>query len=272
MNDRIANLLSLDGKVAIVTGGATGIGEGIAHVLADAGAAIAIFDVDDASAVAGAIEEAGGRAQAFVVDAADLSAVTAAVDAAAAAFGRIDILVNNAGSYRGSGSIHDITEEMWRRLMAANIDTVFACSKAVGAKLVAQGEGGAIVNITSVDGVHPYLGVNYDAPKAAANFFTKTLALDLAPHGVRVNAVAPGVVPVETLARVGRGDLPPILVPPTLPTGLRGEMGQRRPANVPLGRPGTPEDVGHAVLFLCSDAASYVTGQVLAVEGGWLLV
>ncbi|MCC6382738.1 MAG: SDR family oxidoreductase [Dehalococcoidia bacterium] len=274
MDESIGALLALDGQVAIVTGAATGIGEGIAHVLARAGAAVVVADLDmkGARRVAEAIGAQGGRARAVEADLSDLAGAEAAVGAAVEAFGGLDILVNNAGSYQGSGSIHDITPEMWRKLRAANLDTVFACAKAASRQMVAQGRGGAIVNITSVDGVHPFLGVNYDTFKAGANFFTQTLALDLAPHGIRVNAIAPGLVLVETLDRVRRGELPPITVPPSVPSGLRGPLSGSRGQHIPLGRAGTSEEIGQAVLFLCSSAASYVTGQILAVDGGWLLL
>lgn len=274
MDESIGALLAIDGQVALVTGAATGIGEGIAHVLSRAGASVVIADLDAAGAtrVAGAIAAGGGKAIAVEADLSALAGAEAAVDAAVAAFGSLDILVNNAGSYQGSGSIHDITPEMWRKLGAANLDTVFACSKAAARQMVKQGRGGAIVNITSVDGVHPFLGVNYDTFKAGANFFTQTLALDLAPHGIRANAVAPGLVLVETLDRVRRGELPPITLPPSVASGLRGPLSGSRGQHIPLGRPGTSEEMGQAVLFLCSRAASYITGQILAVDGGWLLL
>ena len=274
MDERLGELLSLDGRVALVTGAATGIGEGIAKVLAQAGARVVILDIDEAGAarVASQIATTGGVALWRRLDVTDFEAVSVAFAEVAEELGSIDILVNNAGSYQGSGSIHDLTPELWRKLMAVNLDSLFACCKAASREMVARKTRGSIVNITSVDGVRPYLGVNYDTPKAGANFFTQTLALDLAPHGIRVNAVAPGAVPVPTLDRVRRGELPPIVLPPSLPSGLRGPVSGQRGANIPLARPGTTEEMGWAVLYLCSAMASYVTGHVLVVDGGWCLL
>ncbi len=274
MEKRVGNLLSLDGKTAIVTGAATGIGEGIAHLLAEAGAQVAIFDIDGdgAALVAGAIEGAGGAASAKTVDVTDIESVEVGVESVLETTGRIDVLVNNAGSYRSSGTINNMSMEDWEKIRAVNLDSLFVCCKVVSHHMIERGGGGTIVNITSVDGIHPFLGVNYDSAKAGANFFTKTLALDLSPHGIRVNAVAPGLVPVETLARIQSGDLPPISTPPSKATGLSGPTAGARAQNIPLGRPGTPDEIGRAVLFFSTEASSYVTGQTLAVEGGWLLV
>ena len=138
--------------------------------------------------------------------------------------------------------------------------------------MVAQGDGGAIVNIASVDGMLPCLGTGYDSAKAGAIHFSRSLAVDLAPHGIRVNAVSPGVVPVPTLDRMHAGEIRHFWPAEPSVSGLMGPLMRSRSSNVPLGRKGTPTDIGHAVLFLVSDAASYITGQNLAVDGGWTLV
>ncbi len=266
MDDTISSLFDLSGRVAVVTGAATGIGEGIARTLARAGAGVVVADIDieGARRVAG---EIGGQAvELDVTDAAACSDVLGT-------FGdRLDILVNNAGSYHEAGSILDQSIESWRRSIEINLVSLFNCSKPVAARMVAQGDGGAIVNIASVDGLLPCLGTSYDTAKAGVIHFSRSLAVDLAPHAVRVNAVSPGVVPVPTLNRMHSGEIEHFW--PTNPSvsGLMGPLMKQRSSNVPLGRKGTPADIAHAVLFLVSDAASYVTGQNLCVDGGWTLI
>ncbi len=267
MDQKISDLFNLDGKVAVVTGAATGIGEGIAKVLGAAGAHIHVLDVemDGAQRVAG---EVGGEAH--QVDVTDTTAIASFVEMLSARDG-VDILVNNAGSYHESGSILDQTHESWHRSIDLNLVSVFNCSKSVATQMVAQERGGSIVNIASVDGLLPCLGVGYDTAKAAVIHFTRSLAVDLSPYGIRVNGVNPGVVPVPTLQKKRSGELPPVWSPGSK-TGLMGPLMQKRSSNVPLGRPGTPEDIGNAVLFLVSGAASYITGQTIGVEGGWGLI
>jgi 2-deoxy-D-gluconate 3-dehydrogenase len=265
MRSEIGQLLALDGRRALVTGGATGIGEAIATVLAAAGAHVVVGDVDLAGAerVAAAI---GGRAELLDVTA------PASAEACVAAVGGIDLLVNNAGTYHEAGSILDQSHESWRRSIDVNLAGVFNCAKAAATDMVGAERAGSIVNIASVDGLLPCLGTGYDSAKAAVIHLTRSLAVDLAPHAIRVNGVAPGHVPVPTLARIRSGELPPLWPPDSSTTGLMGPMMRQRSANIPLGRSGTPDEIAHAVLFLASAAAAYVTGQTLAVDGGWLLV
>jgi 2-deoxy-D-gluconate 3-dehydrogenase len=265
MQPEIGQLLALDGRKALVTGGATGIGEAIATVLAAAGADVTIGDrdVDGAERVAAAIGGAG-----VAMDVTD----PASVEAATASVGGIDLLVNNAGTYLEAGSILDQTAESWQRSIDVNLAGVFHCSKAAATAMVTAGRPGAIVNIASVDGILPCLGTGYDSAKAGVIQFTRSLAVDLAPHGIRVNGVAPGNVPVPTLAKIRSGELPPLWPADSSPSGLMGPMMRQRSANIPLGRPGRPEEIAHAVLFLASAAANYVTGHTLTVDGGWTLV
>jgi NAD(P)-dependent dehydrogenase (short-subunit alcohol dehydrogenase family) len=265
MTPDIAQLLALDGRSALVTGGATGIGEGIARVLAAAGASVTIgdLDVEGAERVAGDI---GGRA--VHLDVTDVDSV----DAAVASIEALDLLVNNAGTYREAGSILDQSHESWNRSIEVNLVGVFNCSKAAATSMVARAVRGTIVNIASVDGQLPCLGTGYDSAKAAVIHFTRSLAVDLAPHGIRVNGVAPGHVPVPTLDRIHAGELPPLWPPDSSTTGLMGPMMRQRSKNVPLGRSGRPDEIGHAVLFLSAPASAYVTGQTLNVDGGWTLV
>ena len=266
MHDAISALFDLSGRVAAVTGAATGIGEGIARRLALAGAAVVVVDIDadGARRVASAI---GGSA--VLLDVTDPLACAGTLGQLG---DRIDILVNNAGSYHEAGSILDQSVESWQRSIDINLASLFNCCKPVAARMVEQGDGGAIVNIASVDGLLPCLGTSYDTAKAGAIHFTRSLAVDLSPYGIRVNAVSPGVVPVPTLDRMHAGEIEHFWPKNPSISGLMGPMTTNRSSNVPLGRKGTPEDIANAVLFLVSDASSYVTGQNLAVDGGWTIV
>lgn len=266
MNDEIGQLLALDGRTALVTGGATGIGEGIARILAAAGANVTIGDIDTEGAERVA-QDIGGKALRL-----DVTDPQSAIDTVKGVAGGLDILVNNAGTYHEAGSILDQTHESWQRSVDVNLVGVFNCAKPAAQAMVAQGRGGSIINISSVDGMLPCLGTGYDSAKAAVIHFTKSLAVDLAPHQIRVNGVAPGNIPVPTLHKIHTGELPPLWPVNSSVTGLMGPMMKQRSANIPLGRKGTVDDIAHAVLFLCSAAASYVTGHTLTVDGGWTLV
>ena len=266
LSPNLAQLFDLNGKTAVVTGAATGIGEGIATVLAAAGAHVIVADIDTEGAerVAAAID-----GTALTLDVTDPDACNTALSSVG---DRLDILINNAGSYHEAGSILDQSVESWHRSIDINMVSLFNCSKPTAARMVAQGDGGAIVNIASVDGLLPCLGTGYDTAKAGAIHFSRSLAVDLAPHGIRVNAVSPGVVPVPTLDKIHSGELDPLWPTDSSVTGLMGPLMKQRSSNVPIGRKGTPEDIAHAVLFLVSQASSYVTGQNIAVDGGWTLI
>ncbi len=266
MDDAIAGLLDLGGLTAVVTGAATGIGEGIARTLAAAGAQVVVADIDDEGAQRVAADIGGRPLHLDVTDPSGCAAALAEVG------DRLDILVNNAGSYHEAGSILDQSVESWQRSIDINLASLFNCSKPAAARMVAQGGGGSIVNIASVDGILPCLGTGYDTAKAGAIHFSKSLAVDLAPHGIRVNAVSPGVVPVPTLDRMHAGEIEHFWPKVPSKSGLMGPITTSRSSNVPLGRKGTPNDIANAVLFLVSAASSYVTGQNIAVDGGWTLV
>ncbi len=265
MVSSIDQLFGLEGRTAVVTGAATGIGEGIARALAAAGATVTIADVDIAGAERVAADLGGTAVQLDVTDPEACADVLGGIDG-------IDILVNNAGSYHDAGSILDQSVESWRRAIDVNLASLFNCCKPVARQMVAGGRQGAIVTIASVDGLLPCLGTGYDSAKAGAIHFTRSLAVDLSPHGIRVNAVSPGVVDVPTLARMHAGEIAHFWPRDSSPTGLMGPLTTSRSANVPLGRRGTPADIAGVVLFLVSDAAGYVTGQNIAVDGGWTLI
>jgi 3-oxoacyl-[acyl-carrier protein] reductase len=244
--------MSLAGKVAVVTGGARGIGKAIATRLATGGAAAVIADVSAQAAEATAkdFEAAGRTAMAHVTNVADPEQAAALVEAVLGRFGRIDILVNNAGITR-DGLILRMKDEDWTQVLAVNLTGAFNCSRAALRPLLKQKQGGRIVNISSVVGSMGNVGqANYVASKAGLVGLTKALAREVASRGITVNAVAPGFIETEMTA--------------SLPDAVRQAMR----AQIPLERFGTPDDVAAIVEFLASEGAGYITGQVIHVNGG----
>ncbi len=253
----LRQLIDLSGRTAIVTGAAMGIGRGIAHRLHEAGANVVVADLDESAGgeVAAAFERGrAGSALALRVDVSDQGGVEAMVEETVERFGSLHILVNNAGIYP-TAALAQLDVETFRRVLDVNLTGLFLCTKAAAAQMIEQGDGGRIVNITSIDALHPSMvGLShYDASKHGAWGFTRNIALELAPHGIAVNAIAPGG----------------ILTPGT--GGMDEQMMRRFEAMIPMGRMGDPDDIGRAALFLASDLSTYITGAQLVVDGGRLL-
>ncbi|MFI5177480.1 MAG: 3-oxoacyl-[acyl-carrier-protein] reductase [Vicinamibacterales bacterium] len=244
---------SMEGRVALVTGASRGIGRAIARALAARGAAVvAAAREQHAAAVVDEIRAAGGTAEAASIDVTDGAAVESAVAAALARFGRLDVLVNNAGIARDQLLLR-MKREDWDAVVATNLTAAFTCAQAVLKPMIKQ-RSGRIINITSVVGQAGNAGQsNYAASKAGLIGFTKALALEVASRNITVNAVAPGLIETDMTRAIS--------------DGAHATWAER----IPLKRLGTPEDVAAAVVFLASDEAAYITGQVLAVNGGMYL-
>lgn len=256
----------LTAENAIVTGGALGIGRGIAARLCEAGANVLVSDIDEDAAAATARELDGheGRAVSAHGDVTDPAAGEAMIAACVNAFGSVDILVNNAGVYPME-TILEATPEHFDRVYEINVRGVALCTSAAAKRMVEQGNGGAIVNIASVDGFMPTMVglAAYNASKGGVVVMTKNMALELGPHGIRVNAIAPGAIVTDGTRRIRHE------------RGMNDEEIERSieqvPPRLPAGRYGTPDDIGLAALFLTSPAASYIMGETLVVDGGFLL-
>jgi 3-oxoacyl-[acyl-carrier protein] reductase len=249
-------MIELDGKVALVTGGSRGIGKAIGLRLARQGADVAFTyrgNAAAAEATVGELEGLGRRALAVQADAADGTSAEAAVKTVLDAFGKVDILVNNAGITRDD-LIMRMSAEAWNDVIDTNLSGAFWMTKAITRPML-KARGGRIINITSVSGQAGQTGqANYSAAKAGLIGLTKATARELASRGITVNAVAPGFVLTELTQ--------------DLPEALQAQITER----TPLGRFGTPEEIAQAVAFLASDDAAYITGQVLAVDGGLVMM
>jgi NAD(P)-dependent dehydrogenase (short-subunit alcohol dehydrogenase family) len=246
------------GKVALVTGGATGIGRAASFAFARAGAQVVVADIAEADGekTAADIAAAGGEARFLKVDVSDSAAVEAMIQQTVSWYGRLDCALNNAGTIIQEVSIAEMDEAAWDRVMRVNLKGVFLCMKHEIRQMLAQGPGGAIVNTTSTTAFRTVLkSAAYSSSKAGIVTLTRIGAAEYGPHGIRINAIAPAGI--ET---------------PMLLKGLGQDEERRR--NVAktriLGRLGSPDEAAQAVLWLCSPGASYITGQTLAVDGGVL--
>ena len=262
----IAELFDLKGRGAVVTGGAMGIGQAIAFRLAEAGASVMITDIvmETANQTVEQIKATGGKARAIQADVSSAADARKIAQTAVEVLGSLDILINNAGVYPWL-PVMEITEEMWDKTHDVNLKGVFFCSQAAAAEMIRAGHGGKIINIASKDGINPggNAAASYVASKGGVIMLTKALALELAPHSILVNAVAPGGI----VTPGGKGVM----------RDLRAkgvdlvEVGKRSKERTPLGHAGEPDDIAKVVLFLASAAADYMTGSLLLVDGGYLL-
>lgn len=246
--------MRLEGKITLITGGARGIGFAIATALAREGAVIAVADINaqGANAAAAKLRESGARAHGFVVDVADARSVEILLKDITAQLGRLDILINNAG-IGGNTPFLETTLENWNRTIAINLTGAFIVAQACAKQMVIQGQGGKIINIASLSGQRGGNGrAAYGAAKAGLELLTKVMAVELSEYGINVNNIAPGAIETEMAATAH-------------------DAATRAAYNylIPMVRYGTPEEIGDAAVFLCSDEARYVQGHTLNVDGGF---
>lgn len=251
----------LKGQNALVTGAAMGIGHGIAARFIEAGANVMIADVSPTvDAVAAKLD--GGRAKSMVLDVSDENAVRQAVQRFVDEFGRLDILVNNAGIYPTS-PVLEMTPDFFDHVIDVNLRGLVFASQAAALQMIKQGKGGRIINVASIDSVHPSMPglAAYDASKGGVLMFTKDFALEMAPHNITVNAIAPGGIITEGASKPLQG----------LTAAQMEQMTKDFVRQVPLGRFGEPDDIAKVAVFLASTAADYMTGALVVVDGGRLL-
>lgn len=249
--------LDLSRQVAVVTGGGRGIGRAIARTLGAAGASVAVVyhtSAKGATLTADEINAGGSPAMTVQADVRQANEVEAMVADVVERFGRVDILVNNSGIFTLAPQT-ELSQADWNAVFDTNLKGLWLCSKAVAKQMIAQGDSGNIVNLASINGIHPGFGdtAHYDASKGGVIAYTRSLAVELAPHGIRVNAIGPGLTDSPTL----REQAPELVA-----------MVEKR---TPLRRLGQPEEMARVVLFLVSPLASWVTGQTVFVDGGYLL-
>ncbi|MEK7625756.1 MAG: SDR family NAD(P)-dependent oxidoreductase [Patescibacteria group bacterium] len=268
MNKPLSQLISLENKVAIVTGGAVGIGQGIAERLHEAGAKIVIADMNQQNADSEASKLNNLRADSALSVVTDVSSKTDIdnlLSKTLEKFGKIDILVNNAGIFP-SQPLSVMEEADFMKVIDVNLRGVFLTTKAVSKQMITQGNGGRIINVTSIDALHPSMVglAHYDSSKHGVWGFTKNVAIELAENKIWVNAIAPGGISTPGVATMQD--------PSKLPPGIDMKaITDAFLAKIPMHRMGEPDEIGKVALFLASDLSSYMTGSQIVVDGGALL-
>lgn len=251
--------VNLDGKVAIITGATSGIGRGMAYMFAQNGASVVVNGNSEerGMAVVDEIVAQGGKAIFIKADVSNKQQTEALAERTIQEYGKIDILINNAGiniDVKDRGPIHEFPDEMWRKIMSVDLDGVYYCSKAA-LKYMTEKKYGKIINIGSIVGAVPLRNqCAFAAAKGAVNNLTKAMAIELAQFGINVNAILPGSIQIAKMTEGG------------MYTDGRFESIM---SHIPFKRPGTPEDIGNGALYLASDEAGYVTGNILTIDGGW---
>jgi len=260
-----SNMFDLSGRVAIVTGGGSGIGRSICEGLAEFGADVVVADINEENAkeTTGLLEKFGNHSMALKVDVTKALDVDDMIEKTMDEYGKIDILVNNAGDILGLNLIHETPEDLWDRIIALNFKSVFLCTKAVIPVMLKQCRG-SIINTATVGvylpGDKDLMGSIYDSAKAGIAVFTRKAAAEYGMNGIRINAIAPGMMTGTNFGserKKLRGD-----------DSVAAQKLQERISKIALGRPGTADEMKGIVIYLASDAASYATGQVFVVDGG----
>jgi 2-dehydro-3-deoxy-D-gluconate 5-dehydrogenase len=254
MNSKIIDKFNLEGKVAIVTGASTGLGQGMAYALSDAGADIVGVDYVDMPETKKTIEASGRKFIGIVADLMSLKPVQSLIDTAVDKFGKLDILVNNAGIIRRTDAI-DFSEKDWDDVININLKTVFFLSQAAARQFIKQGTGGKIINIASMLSFQGGIRVpSYTASKSGVMGITRSMANEWAKYNININAIAPGYMATNNTSQLRSDE----------------ERSKSILDRIPAGRWGLPEDVQGPVVFLASKASDYVNGYTIAVDGGWL--